>query len=366
MKANLEEVAKRIVHDALRLNDEDALLVHSYEHMLPLAKEVVKAARRAGADTILTAEADDVWYDAVTSLPTDWLKEPSGLQQAVRRAITAEAWFHGPEDPGLMKTIPQERWRANEEGAMATYRPFEDDPVPSLGLGLSSVTQARAKTYGFDYEKWYDTTVAAMAVETQALKQTGKAVSEVLAEAREGRVTSPNGTDFAFEFHGTPPMVWAGEVRPKKGVKSSYFAFLPAGSVGIALKQGSGEGRLVAGGDIPQVGEFIRGLTWEFEGGRLTKVDAKENPQHFELFWTDEKKEKGADQLGALIVGLNPAAAYGYLDNSIVAGCVSVILGDNESLGGTNHCEFDFPLHLRDATLTVDGTKVVEKGRLEV
>jgi leucyl aminopeptidase (aminopeptidase T) len=366
MEANLEAVAKRIVNDVLQLGEGDSLGVHTYEHMIPLAKEIVKAARRVGADTIITADSDDVWYDALTNLPEKWLKEPSALQQAVRSAITAEAWLHGPADPSLMKTVPKERWRANEEGALATYKPFENDPVPGVSLGLSSVTQARAKTYGFDYHAWYRSTLRAMAVETRILRERGTRVAEILTGANEGRLTAPGGTDFRFEFHGAEPTVWTGEVRPEKGKKSTYFGSLPSGYVGIALRQGSGEGRAVSTTPIPQVGDFIRGLSWAFENGRVTKVDAKENLDYFELFWSDAKRAEGGDQLGSLSIGLNPEAKYGFLENEIVEGSVTLYIGDNEYLGGTNHCEFGFPMSFKDATLEVDGKKLVVDGRLEV
>lgn len=366
MDVDFETVAKRVVQDALRLKEGDSLGVHTAEHMFPLAKEIVKAARRAGADTILTADSDDVWYDAVMNLPEDWLKEPSALQQAVRRAVTAEAYLGGPADPNLMKQIPTERWRANEQGALATYKPFEDEPVPSVSVGLASVTEARAKNYGFDFKAWHDSTLKAMAVESRVLRETGDRLAEALGAAQSGKLSAPGGTDLSFEFHGTPGTVWTGELSPVKGQKSTYFASLPSGAVGIALRQGSGEGRVASTTPIPQMGGFIRGLTWTFAGGRVTKVDAKEHLDYFQVFWSEEKKAKGADQLGTLTIGLNPEARYGFLQNGIVAGCVTLEIGDNEYLGGTNHCDYGFAISFRDATLEVDGKKLVAAGKIVV
>jgi leucyl aminopeptidase (aminopeptidase T) len=366
MDVDLAEVARRVVRDSLQLGEDDSLEVEAGEHVLPLAKEIVKEARRAGADTIIVVDSDDLWYEAVLNLPLEWLREPSRLQKAVRGDATAVVYTGGLEDPRGMRDIPAERWRANSEGADATYKPFEDSPIPTVFLALGMVTEARARSYGFDRAEWYGSVAAAIAADPSSLRKRGEAIANKLRGARRGRVVAGGGTDFEFEFHGSEPAVFTGEVRPVEGLKSSYFASLPSGSVSIALKQGSGQGRVVSTADIPQMGDFIQHLTWEFEGGRLVRVDASQHLDFFMTRWTDDVRQKGAEQLGYLSVGLNPQAKFGFLENEIVEGVVTVGIGDNESLGGTNECGFGFGIHLRDATLEVDGEAVVEKGQLAI
>jgi leucyl aminopeptidase (aminopeptidase T) len=364
MDAELEGVARRVVRDSLRLGAEDSLEVEATEHALPFAKEIVKEARRAGADTLIVVDSDDVWYEAVLNLPLEWLREPSRLQRALRRDATAVVYVGGLEDPRGMRDIPPERWRANSEGSRATYEPFEDSPVPMVFVGLGHVTEPRASSYGFDYGEWWKSVVAATAVDPAELRKRGQVVADRLRGARGGRLVAA-GTDFEFEFHGTEPAVFTGEVGPVEGVKSSYFASLPSGSVSIALKQGSGQGRVVATAALPQQGDLVRDLTWLFEDGRLTRADASQGLDLFMSRWTEEVRQKGGDQLGYLTVGLNPRAKFGFLENEIVEGVVTVTVGDNESLGGSNDCGFEFGIHMKDATLVVDGQVVVESGRLE-
>ena len=366
MEIDLEMVAKRVVKDALRLREGDSLGVHTYEHSLPLAKEIVKAARRAGADTILTTDSDDVWYEALLKLPVDWLKERSSLLQAVLRATTALVSLDGPEDPSRMRDIAAERWRANEQGATATWKPFEERGVRSVSLEISRVTEARARAYGFDYGEWHGSTLKAMTVDPKTLRERGNCVIKSLKGVRRGRLTAPGGTDLRFEFHGASPTLWTGEVRPVKGRKSTYHGSLPSGMVGIALRQGSGEGRVVSTTPIAQFGEFIKGLRWTFDGGRMTKVDAKEHLDFFNALWVESKRKKGADQLGSLSIGLNPEARFGFLNNEIVEGCITLAIGDNEHLGGTNRCQYSFPVSFKDANLEVNGRRIVVGGRLKV
>ena len=364
MDIDIGIVAERIVKDCLRLGKKDSLGVHTGEHMLPLAKEIIKAARRAGADTMVSLEADDIWYDALLNLPVEWLKSPSALSQAFLRASTANVSMEGPQDPARMREIPQERWAANDIGAQATYEPFEDKPVPTVDLAISRVTEARARAYGFDYDTWYSSTLQALAVDPKRIKEKGEAMAKYLSKAKKGRLTAPGGTDFEFDFHGSAPAIHTGEIRPKKGLRSSYYSSLPDGAINIALRKGSGKGRVVSTTPIPQAGRLIQGLRFNFQGGRAKKVDAKENFDSFKLLFTEDKKRKGADQLGWLNIGLNPAAKYGFLNNNIVEGAIALGIGDNEYLGGSNKSGYGFGVFFDDASLEVDGRKLVSRGRI--
>lgn len=358
-------IAQRVVRDVLRLGWDSRVRVATWEHMLPLAKEIVKEARRAGADTLLDLNSDDVWYDAVLNLPEAWLQEPSALAQAVYRTMTAEVYLGGPADPAPMAKVSAARWEANAKGAEATEAAWEEAPVPALYVALGTVTEARARTYGFDFPTWVDVVRKASGVDPARLRDRGAKVAARLRDAQEARLTAPDGTAFSFALHGAEPVVSSGEARPVEGQRSSYQIRLPAGSVAVALQQGSGEGTVAAPSPIPQAGRLIRGLRWVFRDGRLVEADAQEHAELFLDRW-EKARAKGADQLGALSVGLNPEARFGFLENAIVEGAVTVLLGDNEDLGGTNGCGFQFPVSLPGATLEVDGQELVAEGALRV
>ncbi|MFQ5920363.1 MAG: aminopeptidase [Thermoplasmata archaeon] len=366
MKADLGTIAQRVVRDSLKLTWDDNVRVHATEHVIPLAKEIVKEARRAGADTILTMDADDIWYDAMLNLPVEWLQEPSNLVQALHGTMTAMVYAGGIDDPAPMKEISGERWRANSRGGQATGEPWDDDPVPFVYVGLGAVTETRAKVYGFDYEPWYDSVLAAMAAAPETMEGKAKGVVGRLQGAQQGRLTAPGGTDFRFAFHGSDPTAWIGRLSPVEGKRSTFYQSLPEGSVGIALHQGSGEGKIVSTTPIPYAGEWIRGLSWSFREGRLTEVQAKENVEQMTMRWDEEKRARGADQLGSLVIGVNPKARFGFLNDDIVEGAITLNVGDNEDFDGTNGSDFTFPLFLRDASLEVDGKPLVVDGVLQV
>jgi hypothetical protein len=80
-----------------------------------------------------------------------------------------------------------------------------------------------------------------------------------------------------------------------------------------------------------------------------------------------EASNEGKDLFSIIDVGINPGVklpATGHLDAYMAAGMVSVNIGSDDWAGGTNHSSFGWTFFLPGSTLTVDGTPVVEKGRL--
>ena len=63
---------------------------------------------------------------------------------------------------------------------------------------------------------------------------------------------------------------------------------------------------------------------------------------------------------------MNPKAKIGFLQDSLASGVVTVGIGGNDDIGGSNKTDFYFAGVLTKATLTVDGNVVVKDGKLMV
>ncbi len=108
---------------------------------------------------------------------------------------------------------------------------------------------------------------------------------------------------------------------------------------------------------------MIRNLRWKFEAGQLVDYDADKNVKAFADYYEASKGDK--DRIGWISVGLNPRATYlgGFLD-SIVSGAVSIGVGANDELGGTNKGLFGWGATLPHATLEADDMTIVTDGTL--
>ena len=109
----------------------------------------------------------------------------------------------------------------------------------------------------------------------------------------------------------------------------------------------------------------ITKLRVEVKDGKVGKLSAASGASRLQSDY--EKAGKGKDQVGVLDVGINPAIhppAGSQLRPWSQAGEVTIAIGNNQWAGGDNTGEFGYPIQLMGATLTVDGTTLVDKGKL--
>jgi hypothetical protein len=72
------------------------------------------------------------------------------------------------------------------------------------------------------------------------------------------------------------------------------------------------------------------------------------------------------NHLTNIVIGLNPRAELiGFFTDRIVQGTVSIGIGANKGIGGTNETQFGHEETLRKPTLTVDGYKLVDEGKIQ-
>src|SRR5713101_1484411 len=111
-------------------------------------------------------------------------------------------------------------------------------------------------------------------------------------------------------------------------------------------------------------GKMLAGLQLKFENGRITNYAAQSNLDAFKGMY--EKMSGDKDRLANIVIGLNPRAELiGFFTDRIVQGTVSVGIGGNKGIGGTNDTQFGHEETLRKPTLVVDSYKLVDEGKIQ-
>jgi len=151
----------------------------------------------------------------------------------------------------------------------------------------------------------------------------------------------------------------------KKG--QTITAWLPAGDVYVTPVPGTAEGTVVVDRhwftDLP-----IDGLTFAVKGGKVVEMTGK--GAGWERFKSAYDASKGAkDAVAVVNIGVNPAlrAPPGSKMNATpVWGAVSFFTGDNIWAGGSDASSWGLIGFVPAATVTVDGTTLVNKGQLVI
>ena len=361
--ANMQRLAKSIVRDSLRPREYEVVLVSTYPHTIELAEAVTLECQKAGADPLMLLETDDVFYGQFRNYPIENLEKTSAHCLGLAEYAQSYVWLGGPKDPSGMVKVPRERWAAMWKGEDAHTEKWLQTKPKSVGVALGQVTRERATQYGLNYARWKQTVEDSIAANYRQLESFGKTVSGLLSVPVNVRIRADNGTDLTFRLAGGARRAHVndGVISDEDYATENRDASLPAGDVWVAPVEDSANGTFVSDLRLPLMGKLIEGLAWTFENGRVTDFAAKKNLAVAQTGWDTATGAK--DMFGSFGLGLNKRAKPGFLHNSIVAGAVTLGIGDNRGLDGANKATFGAHGFLASADVEIAGKTVIEGGQ---
>jgi leucyl aminopeptidase (aminopeptidase T) len=322
-------LSRQVVQKSLRLRWKDVFEIYTYPPTIPLAEALALEARRAGSDTHITLMTDDLWFTSMEELPARWLRTPSPAEYALNSAITADIYLGGPRDARRFKSIPTEKFAANEVGGTRQREPRYQRKVRHVDLPVGRVCPERAEAYGLDYEKWEKNYYSALEVDLREIQRAASKWIKKLRGHRKMQIHSEAGTDLRITAKPIPPLVDDGIVGPSDIRRGFSETTLPAGKILWSVNQSSAEGEVHSTDPVIILGRAVRGLHLSFRGGRVTDW---ESDSHSELLDKVFANANWETNLGWISLGLNAAAEPVLLDNSIVQNDVGIGLGPHFEL----------------------------------
>lgn len=351
-------MAKLIVHQALRTQAGERVLIHADPTYFPALTEQVRIeVNRAGAVELATV-----------------MLHPPGLER-VRRQLRRR------EDPAL---------RRAEDAAMAGIFALADIYIwlptswaYNLGQTEDILTTWRGRSVHFHWimdpvdaglfrtlSECYD---RALYVDYEALTARQRRVIEALRNATV-EITDARGTRLRFELPDAHFHVGNGDASKafidgyaRPGSARDREVELPSGAVRTVDIAGA-EGVVVTGPET-FAGREVGSLRLEFRKDRITRITSEHHAAWVEAVWGADTGDK--DRIGEFNVGVSPALRmlpgvsyvpyYGY-----GAGIIRLSLGDNTESGGKNRSSYHHWLFLTDATVKANGRPVIEGGELVV
>jgi len=324
-------LAKQVAQRTLRLRWKDVLDIYSYIPTIPLAEALALEARRAGSDTHITLMTDDLWFTSMEELPTRWLREPSQVELAINKTVTAHVYLGGPGDARRFSSIPLNKFDANNIGNLRQDEPRQRRRVRRVDLPIGRVCQERAQAYGLDYSRWRQGYEAALAADLGEIQKAGIEWAEKLKGRKKVRIASDSGTDLRFETKGIAPFVDDGIIDARDVRRGCLETGLPAGKMVSAVLLNSAEGEAHFAEPVLLAGKVIKDVGLAFKKGRLVSWVADENADLLSHPLRNAARMQ-VDHLCWFAVGLNPVAEPCMLDNSIVKDDVTIGLGYHPQL----------------------------------
>jgi leucyl aminopeptidase (aminopeptidase T) len=272
----------------------------------------------------LRDEASAAGGDAVLTVMDPRDNDGTEPPASVAAALKASAAFIAPTSRSLSHTVA--RKQASDAGARGATMP-----------GVTEDMLARVMAVDFD----------AMAARSQA-------VAELLSAAATAHVTCPRGTDVTLDLTGRTGISDDGDLTA-----AGAFGNLPCGEGFIAPLSGEGT---IAASSLAPLGVTKDPALLTMRDGRIVEAHGGLGPEYLSRLAAHGELGTNLAELG---VGTNDRAQLtgNILEDEKILGTVHIAFGASAGIGGTVSVPIHLDVVILDATLDVEGTRVLDAGR---
>lgn len=364
--ARLREMARAILRRSLKVQRGERVTILTWSGTAEAANALVLESLRLGARPLLLYQDEPTYWAATKEVAPSHLAHVGDHARAALGRSDVFVSFFGPSD--------RERFHALPWAVRNRLGEFQDDlfsaaaraRTRAVQLAMGRVSEASARMYGADAERWKNELIDATLVDPLKLHARATRVAEALQHGGQVRIRHSNGTDLRLGLRGRTPQISDGQVpRARRGGRWDLVQ-LPAGVVTTALDERIAEGTFVSNvrnsvAAMDTVGEASGGR-WVFSQGRLLRFSYAEGQELFSQSYA--RGPAGKERPGALSIGLNEAIDIAPLLLDQAYGAVTFQIGRNDVAGGTTKVPWWAWLILRGADMTVDGKYLLRNGRL--
>ncbi len=313
--------AKKLVDTCTKVREGETVLIVADTTKVRIAEVLAGAAYERNAEVILSVMAPRKVHGE---------EPPSAIAAAMKKVNV----FFIPVSKSITHT------RAVKEAAEAGAR----------GLVLTDWTEETMISGGID-------------ADFDQQKPICRNIARLFREGKKAHLTTPLGTDLYLDLEGRRGNALTCVVEPGE------FSTVPTIEANFSPNEGTSEGTIVADASIPYLGIGVltepvrvkvqKGMIREISGGAQAKV-LKEN--------LEKQNDPMVFNIAELGVGLNPKARMCgiMLEDEGVFGAVHIGIGTNITLGGKIKAAVHYDLLMYNATLEVDGNRILEGGQLKI
>lgn len=315
--SDLATAVQTVLVDCLGVKSDETVLVLTDPAKRPIAEALVERARGLGAEALLVEMAERATHGT----------EPP---DAVKAAMLDCNVVIAPTSKSVSHT--DARRAASSNGARIATMP--------------DVTE--------------DMLIRTMSADYGRVERRSVIVADLLTRGSGVHVTTEAGTDVTFSIEGREGIADTGDLSAR-----GAFGNLPAGEGFIGPVEGTTNGRIVFDGSIWPVGLLTEPLTVDIEDGYAVNLEGLVAEQFRSVL---EPYGRDAFAVAELGIGTNDAATLvgNVLEDEKILGTVHVAFGDNHTFGGVIRVPSHQDGVVMNPIVTIDGTVILEGGRLLV
>ncbi len=365
-----QQFANKLVHQLLGVRPGNVVVITADPTHIALAEEIATSVYAVGAFAIVSYGSNRMNRLYFERVPArfDSLSPKSTLRLLQIADETVAIDF--PFDPSVVAGVPASRTAALAAAGNAATTYIVNHSLPGIDIGNGILpSAATARTYGVSTSVLSTLFWSGLNADYTQIHRDATAVAAAMAGGSV-RVTAPNGTDLSFTLTAKPAEINDGIISAADRARggSAVQKQLPAGDVYFLPVPGTAKGTLVFGATRLN-GVLVSGLKLHFAAGKITSMSAPSGMSELNKLY--QASDAGRDELATMDVGTNrsmhvPATGEWGPGPSMAAGYVTLGLGNNLGLGGSDRSSFAFPSNVPNATVTVNGKPLVSGGALQI
>lgn len=358
------DAARNIVTRYLKVRAGENAIIESWDHTMSLARAMVDEVRRVGGHALLVHEDENAWWRAIDRKQSKLLGKSSAPEWAALKAADVYVNFWGPGDTDRIEKLPEKTFDEALAWNWPWYAVARKAGLRGGRMTVGFVTEGRAEKWGLDLAQWEESALRACLIDPEETAKSGARLARALSRGKKVRITHPNGTDLEVALAGVAPRVFDGRPHPyhKGDSASGMLQQIPAGTVDVALDSKTADGSFHANRRTNIWWTVHTGGMLEFADGKLTSYSFKEGEEEFARRY--KSGTAGKERASVLKLGLNPAVKDVPNLETVECGSVSLQIGGNRYLGGTNGSSFFTWFSLAGSDIAIDGTPVIRAGQL--
>ncbi len=361
---------KAVAHNlvtAAMVKAGDKVLITGSVRDAGLMEDIAIETMKAGGQPLISIGSDNLTKRSYTEVPASYDSHSPTLAVAMINTFDAQIALDVGEVEGLLASVPVGRLAARAKAAEPANAAFFQRGMRFVNLGNGLYpTATLSRRLGVAQSQLADVFWRASAVPASSLRSRADKLRSAIAMGKQVTITHANGTNITFAVDNSHAIISDGALTPEKVKQGSAAAstYLPAGELLFPAVPGSASGKVVFDRFLYQ-GKIIRGLTLNFNNGRLTSMTATSGLEPLKAAYDAAGGDK--DYFDGIDIGVNPETKAPVGTGSIVwtaPGSVVFGMGDNRGFGGTSVSDFFFAAQLGGTTVNIDGKPVITNGMI--
>lgn len=361
--AEYRKLGGAVANEVAQLQPGEVVVIEGNAYTVPMMESIAIAARNAGARPVMVLHTDKEVRAERMETPTEHLAQRDPIDD--EWLASTDVWI-GLPDVENAEFVSNGNDESRASLMASAYAEMSTDLTKSETRDVIVYWPSAhdAKSMGLPLERVRDNVSAGMSVTPVDLKAAAAPVRQALTGNRKVTVNDGNGGRLTFETGDRNVFVNTGTTSRGDDRYYDRSVTLPSGAAFASALETSATGSL-KGLTIYCAGKRYDDVSIEVRDGRITNLKGSD-------CMSNRLAQRGgdSDRFGGWQIGVNPAMKKivesdgGRFVPDVAAGVLTLWFGRNELTEGENSAGLTFGFTLADATVTVDGKKVIDSGSL--